>query len=361
MSVLTTSTNVTYTSTGSVGPYGFNFSVSTPAALTVIVNNVTLLSTAYTTTPVNNNYDNGGSVTLNNAPPAGQTVVIQRATPLTQVSVFYDNVPQPMAQFENALDKLTQIIQEIAANQSGGSGVKTIVTAGAGILVTGAGTLSNPYVVSLYVTLAITSFTGGLSAELGQSIVNPVFGAAYSNAPTSANITNTDAINSPFVLTTPFTAATIVGTFTHSVTATTTFILTATDGVTTPTSTQTITWRVRIFGGVGATGATSNVLANGTNAVLSNSSVMSSVQLGPEVVGTNFGPFTPAAQSIYLLLTASAHTFTDDATRGGTGFPIPFNAPLTVTFVNQYSQTMTLYLYSSTNTLTGTFYPKVLT
>lgn len=115
MSVIAQNTNVTYISTGSVGPYGFNFPISAPEALKVIVNGILIYQTLYTIVPVNNNYDNGGYVTLNSAPPAGQTVLLQRATPLTQTSEFYDNMPQPMSQFEAGLDKLTEIAQEIVA------------------------------------------------------------------------------------------------------------------------------------------------------------------------------------------------------------------------------------------------------
>lgn len=125
MSVIAQNTNVTYISTGSVGPYGFNFPISDPSAIKVIVNGVLLYAPLYTIQPVNNNYDNGGSVTLVSGPPAGQTVVLQRATPLTQTSEFYDNMPQPMAQFEAALDKLTEIVQEIVASGTGGGSTLT--------------------------------------------------------------------------------------------------------------------------------------------------------------------------------------------------------------------------------------------
>lgn len=122
MSVIAQNTNVTYVSTGSVGPYGFNFPISGPEAMKVIVNGVLVYSTLYIIVPINNNYDNGGYVTLNSAPPGGQTVLLQRDTPLTQTSEFYDNMPQPMSQFEAGLDKLTEIAQEIVAASGGGGG-----------------------------------------------------------------------------------------------------------------------------------------------------------------------------------------------------------------------------------------------
>lgn len=358
MSVISQNISVTYISTGSVGPYSFNFPISSPDSLKVLVNNAVLTSDNYIITPVNNDYDNGGSITLNTAPLSGQTVTLQRSTPLTQTREFTDNMPQPMAQFEDALDKLTEITQELSANQSGGgSGSVQYFAAGTGMTLTGSGTLTDPFVYSTVSGFAIASFTGGQSGELGQSFVNPNFAATYTSEATSANITNTDSINSPFNLTSPFTSASITGSFAHSAPATTTFTLHASNGATSSTATQTITWQERIFSGVGAVGATSSVTASGTTAVLSTSDVLPSAGMGAETVGQTFGPFTPSGQAIYLLLTGGSHTFTDAVS----GFPMAFNAPTTVTFVNQFGVSLTMYLYQTTNPLTGTFAPKVTT
>jgi hypothetical protein len=354
MTVISLNTNVTYTSTGSVGPYGFNFPIAGPAALLVIVDNTTLPSTSYTIAPVNNDYDNGGSVTLNSPPAVGVPIVLQRSTPLTQTTVFADNMPQPMQQFEEALDKLTEIAQELAANE-GGEGTQTYVIAGTGITVTGTGSQANPYVISTLTPLSITSFTGGQVGEIGQTFSNPRFSATYMGTPTSANITNTDNIGSPLNLISPFTSGTILGTFSHSVAYTTTFTLTASNGINTPTATQTMTWNPRIFAGLGAAGATSIVTSSGTTAILSTTDVLPSVGLGAETVGQTFGPFSPSAAVIYLLLTGGSHTFIDAIT----GFPFAFNAAIPVSFVNHYGVLVTMYLYQSTNVLTGTFQPKV--
>ena len=356
MTVISTNVSVTYVSTGSVGPYAFNFSISTAAALKVIVNNTVLSSTAYTVTPVNNNYDNGGSVLLVAPPTVGVSIVLQRSTPLTQTSVYADNIPKPMQTFEASLDKLTEITQELAANQSGSGSGSTSVTAGTGIVVTGTGTLTDPYIISTTgAPLSIASFIPGFAAELGQNVINPGFSATYTGTPTSASITNTDSIASPTNLTTPFTSATLVGTFSHSAPATVTFTLHASDGVSNPTATVTGTWAERIFGGVGASGATSTVTASGTTAVLSTTDALPSAGLGVETVGELFGPYTPSGQCVYLLLSGGSHTFTDNLT----GFPFAFNAPIAVSFVNQYGVSLSMFLYQSTNPLTGTFEPKV--
>jgi hypothetical protein len=106
---------------------------------------------------------------------------------------------------------------------------------------------------------------------------------------------------------------------------------------------------------VGTAGATSTVTASGTTAILSNSNVLPRAQFGAETVGQTFGPYSPSGQVIYLLLTGGSHTFTD----AGTGFPMAFNAPLTVSFTNVNGVAITMYLYQSTNSLYGTYTPKV--
>ena len=201
----------------------------------------------------------------------------------------------------------------------------------------------------------INSFTGcARSLELGQTVTNPTCVATYTGVPSSASITNTDMIDSPLALVSPFTSGTIVGSFHHSTIATTTVTLTAI-GLSTQTATQQYTWQPRIFGGVGTAGATSTVTASGATAVLSTSDALPSAGLGAETVGQTFGPYTPSAQNVYLLLLGGSHTFID----AGTGFPCAFNPPITVTFVNEFGVTVTMYLYQSTNPLYGTYTPKV--
>src|ERR1017187_772090 len=194
---------------------------------------------------------------------------------------------------------------------------------------------------------SILSFTGcNGTVELGQHVINPVCSATYSALPSSAALTNTDGLSSPTNLTTPFASGTITANFSHNAITTTTITLTAV-GTSTQTATQAYIWQPRIFGGVGATGATATVTASGTTAILSTSDVIASAQLGAETVGQSFGPFAPSGQKIYLLLIGGSHTFID----AGTGFPFAFNTPTTVTFVNQYGVSITMYLYQSTNLL----------
>ena len=244
-------------------------------------------------------------------------------------------------------------VKGITQVQSGGLGISTAGMSGCPKETAGVWSVSSANCAGT-VPFTINSFSGGQAGELGQSFVNPVFSATYSATPTSANITNTDSINSPFTLITPFISATITGTFMHTSTAATVFTLNATQS-SSQTATQTITWNPAVFGGVGAAGATSTVTASGTTAVLSTTDVLARSALGIETVGQSFGPYVPSGQNVYLLLTGGSHTFIDS----GTGFPFAFNAPTTVTFVNQYGTSVTMYLYQSTNALFGTFTPKV--
>ena len=238
----------------------------------------------------------------------------------------------------------------------GSSGVTSIIP-GTGLTCTPlvGGSCTGAVTVSLVTTFSITSFTGcSGSLEFGQTVTTPTCSATYAGTPTSATITNTDGISSPLVLSSPFTSGTIIGSFVHTAVATTTVQLTAV-GSSTQTANQTYTWNPRIFAGLGVAGATS-ATASGTNAVLnSGSGTISSAGLGAETVGQTFGPFTASGQNIYLLLTGSSHTFTDALT----GFPFAMNSPITVTFVNQWGTTITMYLYQSTNVLTGSFQPRV--
>jgi hypothetical protein len=99
--VTTTAFSVSYTCTGSTGPYWFTFPISSPAAMTVTQNGTALASTAYTIASVNNNYENGGNVTLNSSCPSGQTLVLQREVRLTQTALFNHNMPVPVKTDDN--------------------------------------------------------------------------------------------------------------------------------------------------------------------------------------------------------------------------------------------------------------------
>lgn len=237
---------------------------------------------------------------------------------------------------------------------NGGFGIDTHALTGCPRVDFGVWSIS-PANCSTSAPFSILSFTGcNGTVELGQHVINPVCSATYSALPSSAALTNTDGLSSPTNLVSPFASGTITANFSHNAITTTTITLTAV-GTSTQTATQAYIWQPRIFGGMGATGATATVTSSGTTAILSTSDVIATAQLGTETIGQSFGPFAPSGQKIYLLLMGGSHTFID----AGTGFPFAFNTPITVTFVNQYGVTVTMYLYPSTNLLYGTFTPKV--
>lgn len=197
---------------------------------------------------------------------------------------------------------------------------------------------------------AITGFTGGSTVEIGVTVTNPAFTASYNTTPTSANITNTDAVDSPLTLITPFTSGTVVGSFHHTTQTSVTFTLTAV-GTSTQTANSFIVYDPRSFGGVGTAGATATVTASGNNAVLSTGDTINNLGLFSSDTGQTFGPFSPSGQVIYLLLTGGSHTFKD----ANTGFAFPMNSPTSVTFTNQHSAMVSMYLYQSENVLSATY------
>jgi hypothetical protein len=166
---------------------------------------------------------------------------------------------------------------------------------------------------------------------------------SYSNpsVPTSASVS--DGTNTT-TLSTPFTSWTL----SHTYTTNTTFTLTAVGSGQTVTPSQSISFFPRTFGGAGTAGAT-GATASSTNAVLAGATgTLASAGLNNQSI---YGPYTPSGQKIYILMIGNSHTFKDNST----GFAFVFNTPTLVNFVNQYGATVTMYLYESTNSLTGTF------
>jgi hypothetical protein len=194
---------------------------------------------------------------------------------------------------------------------------------------------------------SISGYSGGSTVEIGATVTNPVFAASYSSTPNSANITNTDSIDSPLNLVSPFTSGTVIGSFHHTSQTSVTFTLTAVS-TSTKTATQAITYLPRMFGGVGAAGATSSVTAGVNTAILSNGAVLASEGLTSNPVGSTY-TLSPSGQCIYLLLTGGTHTFSAG------GFAFPMNTPTAVSFTNQNSAVVSMYLYQSTNTLSATY------
>jgi hypothetical protein len=198
---------------------------------------------------------------------------------------------------------------------------------------------------------AINSFSGGSTVEVGATVTNPAFTASYNSLPVSASISNTDGIDSPLTLVSPFTAGTVVGSFTHATSTSVVFTLTATKTVT-HTATQNINFFPRTFGGIGTAGA-SSATASGNNAVLNaGDGTLGSEGLFASIIGQSFGSFSPSTQKIYVLTphTATPHTFMDQ-----NGFVFSMLAPTTFSFTNQLGVALSMDLYESTNLLSSPF------
>ena len=191
---------------------------------------------------------------------------------------------------------------------------------------------------------SITGFSGGSTVEIGQSVTNPAFTASYSATPSSAQITNTDSIDSPLTLSSPYTSGTVVGTFSHSSQTSTTFTLTAV-GSSTRTATQAISWLPRVWYG-SATAIAASATTSGSTLVLNTGGTMASAGLYSSVVGQSFA-YSPSGNS-YLTLArphaGGAHSYKDQ-----NGFTFPMTTSFTQSIVNQYGASVSTDVDQSTN------------
>jgi hypothetical protein len=113
MTISTTTCRIPLTSTGVV-TFGYTFRILDETHLKVYVDGVLkTLTTHYTVTGVG--VPGGGNVVFGVAPTAGAIVVICRDTPRTQETDYVEGDAFPAESHEQALDKLTMIVQEIRA------------------------------------------------------------------------------------------------------------------------------------------------------------------------------------------------------------------------------------------------------
>lgn len=117
MTVSSTTSKVSYSGNGSTVAFTVTFYFLADAHVKVLVRSangtetVKTLGSDYTVSGAGN--PAGGTVTFLTAPIAGETVVLARNVPLTQVTDYTPNDPFPAETHEEALDKLTQIVQQI--------------------------------------------------------------------------------------------------------------------------------------------------------------------------------------------------------------------------------------------------------
>ncbi len=121
MTVSSSTSFVSYAGNGSLTTFAYTFKIFQDSDLLVtLVNDTTgtettqVLTTNYTVTGAGT--ASGGNVTFTTAPASGTTVKIRRVLPVTQETDYVANDPFPAEAHEDALDKLTMLVQQEAAN-----------------------------------------------------------------------------------------------------------------------------------------------------------------------------------------------------------------------------------------------------
>ena len=126
MTVSSTTARVSYSGNGSTTAFSVPFYFLDQAHLKVVLRSSTgsetvqVLSTNYTVSGAGN--PAGGTVTMGIAPASGQTLVILRNAPLTQLVDYQPNDPFPAETHERALDQLTMESQQL--NEAIGRSIK---------------------------------------------------------------------------------------------------------------------------------------------------------------------------------------------------------------------------------------------
>ena len=121
MTVSTSTSTASYTANGSTTTFAYPFKIFADSDLVVILRNtatsvetVQVLNSAYTVTGAGNVA--GGNVVFGTAPASGNTVFIRRVLPLTQETDYVANDPFPADAHEDALDKLTMLVQQASVD-----------------------------------------------------------------------------------------------------------------------------------------------------------------------------------------------------------------------------------------------------
>lgn len=120
MSVPNTYTPAQYNCNGSTVAFPFTFGVGATSEIEVILTDAnkveTILTetTHYTVSAANNDYESGGTVMTVATYASGNKITIRINVPLTQDADFVEGAPTLYESFENGLDKLTRIAQQLS-------------------------------------------------------------------------------------------------------------------------------------------------------------------------------------------------------------------------------------------------------
>jgi hypothetical protein len=119
MTVSSATSRVSYNGDGSTTAFSFPYYFLVSTDLKVYLRSAAGVETLQTPTThytvAGAGVSAGGTVTFVTAPASGVTVVIYRDPPITQTTDYSDGDEFPAASHENALDKLTMLIQRIAS------------------------------------------------------------------------------------------------------------------------------------------------------------------------------------------------------------------------------------------------------
>ena len=119
MSVQTTTSRISYTGNGTSTVFAFNYKILDQTHLQVYINGVLkTLTTDYTVSGVG--AAAGGIVTFGTAPAAAAQIVIARVVPVNQLVQTVNNDTIFSVVFDQAIDKLTMIAQQLSTTASRG-------------------------------------------------------------------------------------------------------------------------------------------------------------------------------------------------------------------------------------------------
>lgn len=122
MTVETSGNQVDYTSDGANEDFVFNFKTYDPDSIQVYEDDVLTVATVIVTLNLDQDTTPGGSVNVVPAPAGGVVVSVLRIVPLTQLTDYITGGPFPADAHEQALDKLTFIVQQMQNVLGGGLG-----------------------------------------------------------------------------------------------------------------------------------------------------------------------------------------------------------------------------------------------
>lgn len=112
MTISTTANRQDYTGNGCTVAFAYTFKIPAASDLDIYVDNAQkTLTTDYTVSGAGS--ASGGTVTFNTAPGCNKSVALVRDVAYTQATAYPENDPFPASSHEDALDKLTMLVQQV--------------------------------------------------------------------------------------------------------------------------------------------------------------------------------------------------------------------------------------------------------